>query len=133
MERKKYKKLMATADNKDLKEIYNRTQLAFKISSNSIYGILGSKTYGCRPIAATVTYYGRTMIKDTKEYIEKNHHTVYPVGYNSRILDGESEISVKVDGKSMKVLVKDLDTLSGNIQIETVKGWREFYGIEKFV
>jgi DNA polymerase delta subunit 1 len=36
MERKKYKKLMATADNKDLKEIYNRTQLAFKISSNSI-------------------------------------------------------------------------------------------------
>lgn len=127
MERKKYKKLMAKAEDKDLKEIYNRTQLAFKISSNSIYGILGSKTYGCRPIAATVTYYGRTMIKDTKEYIEKNHHTVYPVGYNSTILDGNSKISVKVDGAQMEVLVKDLETLDGTIEIETVKGWREFY------
>ena len=73
LSRKRYKKLMASAETKDLQEIYNRCQLAVKVSMNSIYGFLAAKKLMCKPIAATTTAMGRQMIKNTKNFMEKTY------------------------------------------------------------
>jgi DNA polymerase delta subunit 1 len=133
-ERKKYKKLMKLAETPLLKEIYNRTQLAVKVSANSIYGILGSKTFGCRPIAASVTYFGRTMIKQTKDYIETNHHSVYPENCDSYILDEDKHVIIKGDdGVERLIKVSQLVNLEEKISIKTDAGWREFFSVEEIV
>lgn len=131
-ERKKYKKLMKEAETEELKAIYDRTQLAVKISANSIYGVLGSKTVGCRAIAASVTHFGREMIKDTKRYIETHHHSVYPENYNTNILDSDEEILIKDDYGEKKVKVKQVKSVE-NCYIKTTNGWRKLNNIEKTI
>lgn len=71
--RKEYKLLMAGTEDIFLKEVYNKCQLAVKVSMNSIYGFLAAPMLRCKPIAATVTYIGRTMIDETKLFVEKNY------------------------------------------------------------
>ncbi len=73
--RKKYKSLMKTEPEN--KAIYDKIQLAYKVSMNSIYGVLGSKMIPCKAIAATVTYTGRQMISTTKTYIENNINNIH--------------------------------------------------------
>jgi DNA polymerase delta subunit 1 len=131
-ERKKYKKLMKDAPTKDLKAIYDRTQIAVKISANSIYGILGSKTIGCREIAASVTHFGREMIKQTKNYIENHHHSVYPEGHSSNVLDENEEVVVRTDTRELKVKVADLQNYP-DCYIKTDAGWRKFTGISEAI
>lgn len=78
--RTQYKKLMGGTDDPFLKEVYNKCQLAVKVSMNSVYGFLAAPMLRCKPIAATVTAIGRKMIENTKEFMEKNYHaslTVY--------------------------------------------------------
>ena len=128
-ERKKYKKLMKNAETEELGDIYDRTQLAYKVSSNSIYGILGSKTIGCRAIAASVTYFGRKMINQTKNYIETHHHSVYPENHNSYILDEEDIVVIKVNDEITSVKVSDIPS---DCFIKTDSGWRKFIGLEQF-
>jgi DNA polymerase delta subunit 1 len=69
--RKKAKQDMATATG-DMKKVYNGKQLAYKISMNSVYGFTGAGKgmLPCVPIASTVTMKGRSMIDDTKKYVE---------------------------------------------------------------
>ncbi len=69
--RKEYKKLMGSTDDPFLKEVYNKCQLAVKVSMNSFYGFFASHMLCCKPIAATVTAIGRNMIQDTKKYMEE--------------------------------------------------------------
>ena len=71
--RKKAKQDMATATG-DMKKVYNGKQLAYKISMNSVYGFTGAGKgiLPCVPIAATVTMKGRSMIEETKNYVEAN-------------------------------------------------------------
>ena len=72
--RKKAKKLMAAAEGTPMEAVYNGQQLAYKISMNSIYGFTGASK-GMLPllaIASTVTWRGREMIDETKNYVEKN-------------------------------------------------------------
>lgn len=71
--RKQAKRDMAAATG-FMKEIYNGKQLAYKISMNSIYGFTGAGKgiLPCVPIASTTTYKGRSMIEETKNYVEKN-------------------------------------------------------------
>jgi DNA polymerase delta subunit 1 len=71
--RKKAKQDMAAATG-DMKKVYNGKQLAYKISMNSVYGFTGAGKgmLPCVPIAATVTMKGRSMIEDTKNYVEAN-------------------------------------------------------------
>lgn len=54
--------------------IYDGQQLAYKISSNSVYGFTGAGKgmLPCVPIASTVTGTGRKMIETTKNYVEEN-------------------------------------------------------------
>lgn len=90
-----YKKLMKGAKNTFEKEIYNKSQLAVKVSMNSVYGFLAAQMLTCKPIAATVTYVGRTMIANTKKFMEDNYQAsvaVYgdSVTYDTPIITKEN-------------------------------------------
>ena len=71
--RKQAKRDMAAATG-FMKEVYNGKQLAYKISMNSVYGFTGAGKgiLPCIPIASTTTSKGRSMIEETKNYVEKN-------------------------------------------------------------
>ena len=71
--RKQAKKDMAKSTGA-LKEMYNGKQLAYKVSMNSVYGFTGASKgmLPCVQIASTVTLKGRSMIDETKAYVEKN-------------------------------------------------------------
>jgi DNA polymerase delta subunit 1 len=72
--RKKAKMDMARAEGTPMEAVYNGKQLAYKISMNSVYGFTGASK-GMLPllaIASTVTWRGREMIEETKNYVEKN-------------------------------------------------------------
>jgi DNA polymerase delta subunit 1 len=132
-ERKRYKKLMKESGTSELKQIYDRNQLAVKVTANSIYGVLGSKTIGCRVVAASVTHFGREMLKDTKKYIENNHHSVYPEDCDSNVLDEDKHVTIKDKLGERKLKVKELLSISGECLIKTDSGWRDFLGLEQVV
>jgi len=71
--RKQAKKDMAQSTGA-MKEMYNGKQLAYKVSMNSVYGFTGAAKgmLPCVHIASTVTLKGRSMIDETKAYVEKN-------------------------------------------------------------
>ena len=71
--RKNAKKDMALATG-FMKKIYDGRQLAYKVSMNSMYGFTGVKSgiLPCCEIAATTTAKGRSMIDETKQYVEKH-------------------------------------------------------------
>jgi DNA polymerase delta subunit 1 len=71
--RKQAKKDMAVSTGA-LKAMYNGKQLAYKISMNSVYGFTGAGKgmLPCVNIASTVTTKGRSMIDETKAYVEKH-------------------------------------------------------------
>lgn len=74
-ERKKVKKQMAKAyesGNKLLEDILNSTQLAIKVSLNSVYGFV-SRNQGnliMKPLGQLTTAIGRMLIEQSKEYAE---------------------------------------------------------------
>ncbi|QIG59463.1 polymerase [Dishui Lake phycodnavirus 2] len=72
--RKQAKKDMAAATTQAMKEVYNGKQLAYKISMNSCYGFTGAAKgmLPCVAIASSVTFKGRSMIEETKNYVEAN-------------------------------------------------------------
>jgi len=130
VQRKKYKKLMEKEENKDVKEIYNKTQLAYKISMNSVYGVLGSGI-GHTPIAASVTQIGREMLEKSRDYIESNHHCVFPKNKNSCTLDEDDDIIIMENGIEKTVKVDYLNSVKANeTLIMTNEGWRAFEALE---
>jgi len=72
--RKKAKKLMAATEGTPMEAVYNGQQLAYKVSMNSIYGFTGASKgmLPCVAIASTVTFRGRQMIEQTKNYVEEH-------------------------------------------------------------
>ena len=110
--RSMYKRLMKEATNEFEKQIYNTSQLAVKISMNSVYGFLAAHMLKCKPIAASVTAIGRKMIIDTRDFIQSR--------YNSSVaVYGDS-----VTG-STPLLVKH--RLSNNISIKTIMELNEIW------
>lgn len=77
-ERKKIKKKLKVEKNENEANSLNLRQKALKITSNSIYGILGSKR-SARPfllIAETTTEIGRFLLKKIEEFIQKKGFVV---------------------------------------------------------
>ena len=106
--RSNYKKLMAKATDPFEKEIYNKSQLAVKVSMNSMYGFLAAHKLQCKPIAATVTAIGRGMIKDTKDFMEKKYNSSVAVYGDS--VTGDTPIIVR-NSDSGVVQLKTIDSL----------------------
>jgi DNA polymerase elongation subunit (family B) len=73
--RKRVKKQMARAQedgDKLLASIFDSTQLAIKVSLNSVYGFLsrGQGNLICKPLGQLTTSIGRMLIEQTKNYAE---------------------------------------------------------------
>ena len=120
--RKQAKKDMANAKDPMMKNVYNGKQLAYKISMNSVYGFTGAGKgmLPCVPIASTVTCKGRSMIEETKNYVEAN----FP-GANVRYGDSVTEdtaLLLRVNGVPT---VKRIDELQGSEWISDGRG-KEF-------
>ncbi len=119
--RKYYKKLMNEATDDFSREVYNQNQLAVKVSMNSMYGFLAAPMLCCKPIASTVTFWGRDMLEKTKKFVETN----YP---KSKVVYGDSVVG------DTPLLLRDLDT--GKISIKTIESlsnnWKPYEEFKKF-
>lgn len=110
--RKEYKNLMKLhKDDVFLKEVYNKCQLAVKVSMNSIYGFLAAPMLKCKPIAATVTAIGRNMIKDTKQFMEANYDSSVAVYGDS--VTGDTPLLLR-DINTGLICFKTIESLSNN-------------------
>ncbi len=70
--RKRVKELMKKCEDKSQKVVYDKEQLAYKVSANSMYGAMGVKKgyLPFMPGAMCVTYAGRTALEKTAELIQ---------------------------------------------------------------
>ena len=66
------KKLMEKTDDKFLKNIYDGLQLAYKVTANGLYGLLGASTSPIymKELAASTTATGREMLEFSRDFIE---------------------------------------------------------------
>jgi DNA polymerase family B len=106
--RKKAKKDMAKAEGTPMEAVYNGKQLAYKISMNSVYGFTGASK-GMLPllaIASTVTFRGRQMIEETKNYVEKNFPGA-KVRYGDSV-SGSTPILVRRGGRVYNTMIQNL-------------------------
>ena len=118
--RKKAKKDMANAIGTPMEAVYNGKQLAYKISMNSVYGFTGASK-GMLPmlaIASTVTWRGREMIEETKNYVEE-HFPGAKVRYGDSVMPG-TPVLVR---KDLKTSIRTIETLGG--------AWNEYPGFLK--
>jgi DNA polymerase elongation subunit (family B) len=95
--RKRAKKDMENEETKNgkgtpLYNVYNNRQLALKVSANSVYGFTGA-TIGplpCLEIGASVTAFGRDLIKFSKDFVEKNYTKDKGCAHDARVLYGDT-------------------------------------------
>jgi len=66
------KKLMEQSEDKFLKNIYDGLQLAYKVTANGLYGLLGASTSAIymKELAASTTATGREMLEFSRDFIE---------------------------------------------------------------
>ena len=116
--RKRAKADLAREKDPTKKKVLDGRQLALKISANSVYGVTGARDgkLPCTEIAATVTAYGRDMIKLTRKTVEE-HYTkangfvgdalvVYGDTDSVMIKFGEPDLAKVIDmGKEAAALV----------------------------
>jgi DNA polymerase delta subunit 1 len=85
---------MLSRETDDMKKkVYNARQLALKISANSVYGFTGQAkgALPCVEISASVTSYGREMIKTTKEVIEGEYTIKNGYPHDAEIIYGDTD------------------------------------------
>jgi DNA polymerase elongation subunit (family B) len=82
-DKKKYEKLAATLEGQEKEDaermvvVYDKKQLAYKVSSNSMYGGLGVAKHGKLPLlpgAMSVTFMGRESIKKAETFMKNNYN-----------------------------------------------------------
>ncbi len=91
--RKRAKKDMAAATDPTEKAVQNGRQLALKISANSVYGFTGANVgqLPCLPIAATVTAYGRTLLHETKNFVESRYTKANGYDFDAEVVYGDTD------------------------------------------
>lgn len=101
--RKQAKKELKEATDPFLKSVLNGRQLALKISANAVYGFTGAQVgkLPCMEISASTTAYGRQMIENTKDEVEKRYKA-------STVIYGDTDsVMVKFGaGKSLEECMK---------------------------
>jgi DNA polymerase elongation subunit (family B) len=80
--RKRVKGLMKKCDDKAQKIVYDKEQLAYKVSANSMYGAMGVKRgyLPFMPGAMCVTYAGRTSLEKTAKLIQEHFRGILIYG-----------------------------------------------------
>lgn len=84
---------MAAATDPMEKAVQNGRQLALKISANSVYGFTGA-TVGqlpCVPIASSVTSYGRTLLFETRNFVESRYTMANGYPANADVVYGDTD------------------------------------------
>lgn len=80
-------------------------QLALKVSANSVYGFTGA-TIGklpCLAISSSVTAFGRQMIEQTKEEVEKHYSIANNYKYDAQVIYGDTDsVMVKFGPQDLK-------------------------------
>jgi DNA polymerase I len=133
-ERRSVKKKLKTETSKDKAREYYAKQWALKIMANAFYGYFGysrAKIYNME-IANSITSFGRDVIKQTKDYIEKDFK--YEVVYG----DTDS-LMIKVDKDDLDEMQKIGDTIAkqvtdklpGIIELEFQKIFKRFLPLTK--
>ena len=107
--------------NKFEQAVLDALQLAFKVTANSLYGQIGSRTSPIylKDIAACTTATGREMIMTAKNFVETN--------YDAQVIYGDSvtgDTPLLVRYNNGVVAVKTIETLSNDwIGYEQFKPW----------
>jgi DNA polymerase elongation subunit (family B) len=128
--RKKAKKDMEAAKGTHMYPIYDGKQLAYKVSMNSVYGFTGA-TNGilpCLAIASTVTAQGRTMIRMSKEYVER-HFEGARVRYGDSVMPG-TPVLTENGPMCIESLGKDWKAYPGLLKTGTDKEQCELDGVK---
>ncbi len=142
--RQEAKKLMAEANRNNNKRKYinfNARQLALKVASNSIYGVMASKyiDYPCPEISRTVCETGQELVLKAKyEAIKLGAHVVYgdSVTYDTPILVKEDNtmkiIPIKHLGNNWYNYHENKEVSNvNNIEVWSDEGWTKINRIIK--
>ncbi|KAL8577740.1 DNA polymerase delta catalytic subunit [Nucella lapillus] len=75
------------------KKVLDGRQLALKISANSVYGFTGAQVgkLPCLEISQSVTAFGRTMIEQTKQYVEEHYTIENGYQHNAKVIYGDTD------------------------------------------
>lgn len=121
LERNAAKKKMKAAKDDVEKAVWNAVQGGVKIVMNSIYGLAGSPTatVPCVPIAATITFMGRTNLQASKEYVEKHYCRITGEETPCKVIYGDTDsIFILMPGVSNDTAIKHGQKLDENIKNE---------------
>lgn len=75
------------------KNVLDGRQLALKVSANSVYGFTGAQVgkLPCLEISQSVTAFGRTMIEQTKNYVEEIYTIENGYKHNAKVIYGDTD------------------------------------------
>ncbi|GFT38521.1 DNA polymerase delta catalytic subunit [Nephila pilipes] len=91
--RKKAKDELKRETDPFKKKVLDGRQLALKISANSVYGFTGAQVgkLPCLAISQSVTAFGRMMIEQTKELVEKKYITKNGYPHDAKVIYGDTD------------------------------------------
>ncbi|KAL4658284.1 DNA polymerase delta catalytic subunit [Arapaima gigas] len=87
------------------KQVLDGRQLALKISANSVYGFTGAQVgkLPCLEISQSVTGFGRQMIEQTKQLVEKQYTVDNGYRANAKVIYGDTDsVMVKLGVATVK-------------------------------
>ncbi|TPX11063.1 uncharacterized protein E0L32_007924 [Thyridium curvatum] len=91
--RKQAKRELAIETDPFKRAVLNGRQLALKISANSVYGLTGA-TAGklpCLAIASSTTAFGRQMIEQTRDEVEKRFSILNGYSHDAHVIYGDTD------------------------------------------
>lgn len=94
--RKYAKKLKSEAKTPQMKEVFEGRQLAFKLCANSLYGFTAAQKLECRPVASSVTGWGRYCITRTTRNVETHFTKANGYKNDAQVVYGDTD-SVMID------------------------------------
>jgi DNA polymerase elongation subunit (family B) len=123
--RKKVRKQMKEMDSKSLEyDILNKRQLAYKVSSNSMYGALSTKKgyLPFLPAGMCVTAVGRQSIEKVSHVIQHEHNG--HVVYGDSVL-GNTPILLR-NSITKEILIQPIETLVHTLDWKPYRGFKLF-------
>ncbi|KAF1744026.1 hypothetical protein MXB_3755 [Myxobolus squamalis] len=91
--RKNAKQLLRIEKDPMKRKVYDGRQLAIKLSANSVYGFTGAQAgrLPCLEISGSTTAFGRSMIEQTKDFVESKYCRVNGYPNDSTVIYGDTD------------------------------------------